>query len=116
MPDYTAYLAHIFARMPDQGERLRSLAGYILKNNAKLLLRAPPDVAQFVKESILLAFNDSAAMVRSSASHNIISYLEILEPRNWPECLSMLLALLDSPDPDRQEVRHQPLYYLLPRA
>ncbi|KZV89097.1 ARM repeat-containing protein [Exidia glandulosa HHB12029] len=103
VPDYTAYLAHIFSRMPDQGERLRSLAGYILKNNSKLILRAPPDVAQFVKESILVAFNDPTPMVRSSASHNIIAYLEILEPRNWPECLSMLVALLDSPDPERQE-------------
>lgn len=103
MPDYPAYLAHIFARMADQPERLRSLAGYILKNNSKLILRAPPDVAQFVKESILLAFNDAAPMVRSSASHNIISYLETLEPENWPECLSMLVALLDSPDGERQE-------------
>ncbi|EJD41686.1 ARM repeat-containing protein [Auricularia subglabra TFB-10046 SS5] len=103
VPDYPAYLAHIFSRMSDQTERLRTLAGYILKNNSKMLLRAPPDVAQFVKESILLAFNDPSPMVRTSASHNIIAYLEILEPLNWPECLSMLIALLDSPDGERQE-------------
>lgn len=105
VPDYTAYLAHILSRMPGEQERIRTIAGYILKNNAKLLLRAPPDVAHFVKQSILMAFTDSSVMIRTAASNNIISYLEVIEPQNWPECLQMLIQALDSPDAELQEVR-----------
>jgi len=102
VPEYPAYLAYIFAHMEDQPDELRTLAGYILKNNCKLLLRSAPDVAQFVKESILHIFSSQSPFLRGSASHNIIAYLEVLEPKNWPECLQMLLTMLDGPDADHQ--------------
>ncbi len=103
-PDYVAYLAYILASMPQEEDRIRTIAGYLLKNNCRLILRASSDVIAFVKAAILLAFNDSAVMIRNAAGQDIVAFLGILEPRNWPECLQQLVNTLDSPNPDQQEV------------
>jgi transportin-1 len=79
-----------------------------LKNNARLILSAPPDVSEFVKTAVLSAFNDSATMIRSAASQDIVAFLGILEPRNWPECLHHLVMALDSDDLEKQEVSFCP--------
>jgi transportin-1 len=91
--------------MPAQHERIRTIAGYLLKNNAKLILQSSPEVATFVKTSILQAFNDASVLVRNAAGQDIVTFLGALEPKNWPECLQHLLATLDSNDADQQEVR-----------
>ena len=90
--------------MTHEEERIRTIAGYLLKNNARLILSAPPDVSGFVKTAVLSAFNDNAAMIRSAASQDIVAFLGILEPRNWPECLHHLFMALDSDDLEKQEV------------
>ena len=90
--------------MTHEEERIRTIAGYLLKNNARLILSASPDVSEFVKTAVLSAFNDNAAMIRSAASQDIVAFLGVLEPRNWPECLHHLFMALDSEDPERQEV------------
>jgi transportin-1 len=106
VPDYVAYLAHILAHMGDQPERVRSIAGFLLKNNARLVLtNTTPAAAAFVKASVLAAFQDTNANVRAAASAAIVTLLGTLEPRNWPECLQMLVAALDSPEAAMQEVR-----------
>jgi transportin-1 len=92
--------------MPDQEERIRTIAGYLLKNNARLILSASADVAQYVKASVLQAFTDSSIMIRNAAGQDIVAFLGTLEPKNWPECLEQLVTLLDSPDLDRQEVSY----------
>jgi hypothetical protein len=43
-------------------------------------------------------------MIRNAAGQAIVAVLGSLEPRNWPECLEQLFGMLDSTDPDRQEV------------
>ena len=43
-------------------------------------------------------------MIRSAASQDIVAFLGILEPRNWPECLHHLFMALDSDDLEKQEV------------
>ncbi|EIN06595.1 ARM repeat-containing protein [Punctularia strigosozonata HHB-11173 SS5] len=101
--DYIAYLAYILAHMPAQHERIRTIAGYLLKNNAKLILQSSPEVAAFVKTSILQAFNDPSVLVRNAAGQDIVAFLGTLEPKNWPECLQHLFATLDSADADQQE-------------
>lgn len=98
--------------MTHEEERIRTIAGYLLKNNARLILSAPPDVSDFVKTAVLSAFNDNAAMIRSAASQDIVAFLGVLEPRNWPECLHHLFMALDSEDLERQEVSFSS--YLLP--
>lgn len=90
--------------MNQQEDRIRTIAGYLLKNNARLILRAPPEVVLYVKASVLQAFFDQSIMVRNAAGQDIVSFMGILEPRNWPECLQQLVNTLDNPALDQQEV------------
>ncbi len=90
--------------MPQEEDRIRTIAGYLLKNNARLILRSTPEVAVFVKASVLQAFNEQSIMIRNTAGQDIVAFLGILEPRNWPECLEHLLRTLDSTNVDQQEV------------
>ena len=90
--------------MPEQEDRIRTIAGYLLKNNARLILMASPEVATYVKSAVLTAFTDDSIMVRNAAGQDVVAFLGVLEPRNWPECLAALVNLLDSPDLDKQEV------------
>ena len=103
-PDYIAYLAYILSAMPQEDDRIRTIAGYLLKNNARLILRAAPDVTAFVKSAVLTAFNDPSIMIRGAAAQDIVAFLGILEPKNWPECLQQLVHMLDAPNADQQEV------------
>ncbi|KAH8103257.1 ARM repeat-containing protein [Cristinia sonorae] len=102
-PDYVAYLAYILASMPQEEDRIRTIAGYLLKNNARSILRASPDIVAFTKAAVLQAFNDPATMIRNAAGQDIVAFLGILEPKNWPECLSQLVQTLDSNNLDQQE-------------
>ncbi|KAG7091239.1 hypothetical protein E1B28_010290 [Marasmius oreades] len=103
VPDYIAYLAHILCALADQEDRIRTIAGYLLKNNARLILSSSPEVAHYVKAAVLRAFEDQSVMIRNAAGQDIVAFLGVLEPRNWPECLSQLVNMLDHPDLDRQE-------------
>ena len=90
--------------MPQEEDRIRTIAGYLLKNNARLILRSPTEVSTYVKASVLQAFNETSVMVRNTAGQDIVAFLGILEPKNWPECLQHLFNALDAPDVDQQEV------------
>ncbi|KAF9041135.1 armadillo-type protein [Rhodocollybia butyracea] len=104
-PDYIGYLAHILTAMPQEEEKTRTAAGFLLKNNAPLILSSSPEVAQYVKVAVFRPFDDDSESVtiRAVAGQCIVSFLGVLEPRNWPECLPQLLNMLDLPDLDRQE-------------
>ncbi|KAF8340986.1 ARM repeat-containing protein [Amanita rubescens] len=102
-PEYIAYLAYILSQMTQEEERIRTIAGYLLKNNARLAISAPPEVVEYVKVAVLQAFNDPSIMVRNAAGQDVVAFLGVLEPRNWPECLQQLVNTLDSTDLDRQE-------------
>ena len=97
--------------MPQEEDRIRSIAGYLLKNNARLILRSAPDVIEYVKKAVLQAFDDSSIMVRNVAGQAIVALLGTLEPRNWPECLSHLVGALDDSDFDKQEVSSSPFLH-----
>jgi hypothetical protein len=45
-------------------------------------------------------------MIRNAAAQDIVAFLGILEPKNWPECLTLLVNQLDDQDPVHQEVCH----------
>jgi len=90
--------------MTQEEDRIRTIAGYLLKNNSRLILGSPPEVVQYVKAAVLQAFNDPSIIVRNAASQDIVAFLGVLEPRNWPECLQQLVNTLDSNDLDKQEV------------
>lgn len=90
--------------MPQETEHIRTISGYLLKNNAPLLLKAPPEVCSYAKASVLQAFRDPQMMIRKVASQIIVAFLRVLEPRNWMDALTMLVHALDSPNFDEQEV------------
>ncbi len=106
--------------MPQEEERIRSIAGYLLKNNARLILQLDTASGQFggqgqaqdgavikayVKSSILRAFGNAreGAMIRNTAGQDVVAYLGVLEPKHWPECLEVLVGMLDL-DGDMSEV------------
>lgn len=102
--------------MPEEGDQIRSIAGYILKNNARLIFQASPQSAAYVKACALKAFTDPSMMLRNAAQQVLIALLGALEPRTWPEALELLIRALDSDDPIVQEVcchcPHRPLRVL----
>lgn len=103
MPDYVGYLAHVITNLTQETEHIRTISGYLLKNNAWLLTKAPPDVANFVKASILQAFGDPQPMIRKVSGQVILSFLRVLDPKNWTEALTHLVHTLDSPQLEQQE-------------
>jgi hypothetical protein len=105
VPDYIAYLAYILQFMPQEPERIRSIAGYLLKNNARYITSVPPEAAQFVKATVLMAFSDPSQMIRNAATQDIVTIMGIVEPKFWPEALQALVSALDDPDGLKQEVR-----------
>lgn len=98
--------------MTQEDDRIRTIAGYLLKNNARLILSAPVEVAEFVKSAVLGSFANPSILIRNAASQDIVAFLGVLEPKNWPECLQHLVLALDSPDLDRQEVSLDSLFRL----
>lgn len=52
-----------------QEDRIRTTTGYMLKNNARLILSAPAEVSKFVKEAVLSALNDSSVKIRNAAAN-----------------------------------------------
>lgn len=50
-------------------------------------------------------------MIRNAAAQDIVAFLGILEPKNWPECLTLLVNQLDDQDTLHQEVCHCLLFY-----
>ncbi|KAF7293413.1 Importin beta-2 subunit [Mycena indigotica] len=67
-PEYIAYLAYILTDMPQEENRIRTIAGYLLKNNARLILTSTPEIAQYVKAAVLQAFTDESVMIRNAAA------------------------------------------------
>ena len=90
--------------MTQESEHIRTISGYLLKNHAWLLTKAPPEVATFAKGAVLQAFRDPQPMIRKVAGEVIVSFLRVLDPKNWTEALTLLFHALDSPHLDEQEV------------
>ena len=90
--------------MTQETEHIRTISGYLLKNHAWLLTKAPPEVATFAKGAILHAFRDPQPMIRKVVGEIIVSFLRVLEPKNWTEALTLLVHSLDSLNLNEQEV------------
>lgn len=91
--------------MSAEEERIKTIAGYLLKNNARLILHTSPDVAGFVKQAILQAYaNADGVLLRNNTGQVVVAYLGVLEPRSWPDVLQLLVNRLDDPELEKQEV------------
>ena len=103
-PDYIGYLAYILTELTAEDDRIRTIAGYLLKNNCRLVMQTRPEVVAYAKNAVLRALDSPSVMIRNAAGQAIVAFLGTLEPRNWPECLEQLVTALDSTDLVRQEV------------
>lgn len=90
--------------MRDEEDRIRSIAGYLVKNNSRVSLMPSPEVAELVKSSVIKALNDSNAMIRDTADQDFVA-----DPRT--EELARVHAVVGSDaghgsgdEIDRQEV------------
>ncbi|KAH7907343.1 armadillo-type protein [Hygrophoropsis aurantiaca] len=101
-PDYIAYLAYILVGLPQENEQIRTIAGYLLKNNSRSILSASVDVIQYVKTAVLQALYDTSPLIRNAAAQDIVAFLGVIEPKNWPDCLQQLVNMLESPDLSQQ--------------
>jgi transportin-1 len=80
------------------------VAALILKNSARMLLKSPGYVVEYVKANVLDAVRDTSAMIRSNSGTLIASLLALFEPQNWPQGLFYLVTALDAPDTGAREV------------
>lgn len=104
VPDYIAYLAYILSSMTQETDNIRTIAGYLLKNNARLIFRSSPEVITFVKAAVLHAFVSAGPGTRNAAGQDVVAFLGLLGPEQWPECLTELVGLLDATDENQMEV------------
>lgn len=101
------------AHLTTEDERVRAVAGLLLKNNAKTITKAPPEVIEYVKVTVLIAFNDRVKEVRDAAGQVIVTLMGALEIAQWPEALRQLMQGLESTDPQLQAVRNSPTWWLV---
>ncbi|KAI5479391.1 importin beta-2 subunit [Pseudohyphozyma bogoriensis] len=104
IPDYNSYLTYVLTQLPAEDATVRSMAGLLLKNNIRMRLESfSPDVVAYVKQHIFAAIADQVPMIRNTVSTVIATLMYGLGPENWPEALSKLMELVDSPDLSAQE-------------
>ena len=84
------------------------MSGLLLKTNIRMRLNAfPVDVVNYIKTHIFAAIGDPIAMIRNTAGTVIDTLIVELGPAEWPEALSTLMQLVDSPDRYVQEVSNE---------
>ena len=93
------------AHLTTEDDKVRAVAGLLLKNNAKTITKAPTEVVEYVKVTVLIAFRDRVKEVRDAAGQVIVTLMGALEVAQWPEALMQLMQGLDSPDNAQQLVR-----------
>ncbi|KAG8926361.1 hypothetical protein FRC03_004321 [Tulasnella sp. 419] len=103
VPDYSCYLVHILAQLKDEDDRVRAVAGLLLKNMAKTLNKSAPEVINYVKQNVLIAFASPSKEVRNAAGQVVVALMGALEVAQWPEALMQLMQDLDSQNPQQQE-------------
>ncbi len=99
IPDYFRYLVYIFAKLRDESENLRMIAGLLLKNNIKEHYhRMPEDVRQYIKNEILLCIGDPKPSIRKTVASIITTIVVKAGFEGWPGLLQALIQFLDSQD------------------
>ncbi|CAF1223085.1 unnamed protein product [Rotaria socialis] len=98
-PDFNKYLVYILTKLIDEQEATRSLAGLILKNNAKSHYEKFPDeVRLYIKQECLLALGDRSPLIRATVGILITTIVTKGSLEQWPVLLEQLYSCLDSPD------------------
>ena len=110
VPSFPAYLVYIFALCTDEVSTVRIRAGLSLQNSVKQHVVAfPPDILEYVKQTIFDALQDSNVQIRNTASSVLDWLFRSVGPSNWPEAIIRLLQFMNSQTLVTQEVRKKPL-------
>ena len=103
-PDFNKYLVYILTQLVDEQEATRSLAGLILKNNAKSHYENFPDpVRAFIKQECLSALADRSPLIRATVGILITTIVSKGSLEQWPTLLEHLYQCLDSSELSRCE-------------
>ena len=106
IPDYNSYLTYVLTQLPGESELVRSMAGLLLKTNIRIRFSSfPVEVVAYIKANIFSVIGDPLSMIRNTVGTVIDTLIVELGPANWPEALSTLMELVDSPEQLVQEVR-----------
>jgi hypothetical protein len=99
-PEFSRYLAYVFARGAQLPPGARAVAGLTLKRVVdRAYASFPPDVAESVKGELLAALADGDASVRSAAANAIAAIARQASLQQWPALVPALTALLESGQP-----------------
>ncbi|KAG9094499.1 hypothetical protein FRC06_010735, partial [Ceratobasidium sp. 370] len=109
VPDYPCYLAHILAYMSADDERVRTVAGLVLKNAAKGIAHALPQVIAYVKSTVLTAYADPSPMprIRTLALTCLSHFVPVASPVLWAHIDAFLAVLFKHAADDSPDVRRQ---------
>lgn len=96
--EFNNYLIYILTQMTSEDERIRAMAGLVLKNNVRSSYpKFYPHVKQYIKENCLASIGDPLMLVRSTIGNIITTIVTRGKLQDWPELLPSLIARLDSP-------------------
>lgn len=93
------------AAMPQEDAYIRAIAGHLLKNNLPFILASTSNEAvEYVKSSVLQAFDTEAGIIRNAAGQAVTYLLREFGVLHWPECKTRLLCEFGFGSLNRQEV------------
>lgn len=98
-PDFNKYLVYILTKSINEQEATRSLAGLILKNNAKSHYENFPEEARtYIKQECLSALGDRSPLIRATVGILVTTIVSKGSLEQWPTLLEQLYTCLDSND------------------
>ena len=101
MPEFNNYLVYILTKLLNEQEYIRTIAGLLLKNNARLNWQnIIPEVRAYIKGEMLQCLGDPMESVRHTVGSiitTIVSKEDSLD--EWPALLQTLVHFLDAPNP-----------------
>ena len=96
--------------MKTEDEPTRAIAGFILKNNAKVYYASfPAEIKSFIKQETIQAIGDPSPLIRATAGTLISTIAMRGELTNWPELLPTLCHFIEDPNYTMCEVMCTPL-------
>ena len=106
VPDFNAYLVYVLVSpLPNVNAASRSVAGYMLVNNMRrAFLAIDASVIDYIKQTIFTGLQDPESDVRRATSAALTWLIRGVMPDTWPEGLTKLAELMNSPSDDVQEV------------
>jgi hypothetical protein len=96
-PEYYRYLTYIFAKLQDQEEYIRTVAGLVLKNNIREhYKRIPEDIRNYMKNEIIQCLGDRKTTIRRTVGTIFTTIIDVTSMKECPGLLQYFLQLLNT--------------------